>query len=243
MAESTTATSVGKMPLLIKHLRNVCHDFFALALVWFPVSSATRARVSPKQTAGVRLPEAAPHPPASTHSTSLARGSFTMSLQRPCCSKRTSGARVLSTTGFDKLRQHDDVRVPEPSQARHDLPRQQGLEHWQQDDQLQTESLLVSRHRQLLMTDFVINKSEAATGLFQGLRASLRQAKDLDLLRQGENSLASCLAAMVARNVVWTSSSWSSPDMLDPRSSATSCATRGLCSWTALEPKAGKWTR
>ena len=28
-----------------------------------------------------------------------------------------------------------------------------------QDDQLQTESLLVSRHRQLLMTDFVINES------------------------------------------------------------------------------------
>ena len=30
-----------------------------------------------------------------------------------------------------------------------------------QDDQLQTESLLVSRHRQLLMTDFVINESTA----------------------------------------------------------------------------------
>ena len=28
-----------------------------------------------------------------------------------------------------------------------------------QDDQLQVESLLVSRHRQLLMTDFVINES------------------------------------------------------------------------------------
>ena len=28
-----------------------------------------------------------------------------------------------------------------------------------QDDQLQTESLLVSRHHQLLMTDFVINES------------------------------------------------------------------------------------
>ena len=94
-------------------------------------------------------------------------------VRRPCCSKRTSGARVLPTTGFEELRRYDDVRVPEPShQARHDLPRRQGLEHRQaqsrallqlrkqlQDDQLQTESLLVSRHRQLLMTDFVINES------------------------------------------------------------------------------------
>ena len=114
-------------------------------------------------------------------------------LRRPCCSKRTSGARVLSATGFEELRRYDDVRVPEPShQARHDLPRRQGLEHRQ----------LVSRHRQLLMTDFVINEStvtgvqprgppEAATALFRSLRASLRQAKDLDLLRRqrrGENS-------------------------------------------------------
>ena len=64
-----------------------------------------------------------------------------------------------------------------------------------QDDQLQTESLLVSRHRQLLMTDFVIKSTvncwwynrgppEAATGLFRGLRASSRRAKDLDLLRR-----------------------------------------------------------
>ena len=53
-------------------------------------------------------------------------------VRRPCCSKRTSGARVLPTTGFEELRRHDDVRVPEPShQARHDLPRRQGLEHRQ----------------------------------------------------------------------------------------------------------------
>ena len=58
----------------------------------------------------------------------------------------------------------------------------------QVDDQLQVESLLVSRHRQLLMTDFVINREhrellvvqprgppEAATGLFQGLRVSSRR--------------------------------------------------------------------
>ena len=41
-------------------------------------------------------------------------------LRRPCCSKRTSDTRVLSTTGFEELRRYDDVRVPEPShQARH----------------------------------------------------------------------------------------------------------------------------
>ena len=52
-------------------------------------------------------------------------------VRRPCCSKRTS-ARVLPTTGFEELRRYDDVRVPEPShQARHDLPRRQGLEHRQ----------------------------------------------------------------------------------------------------------------
>ena len=51
-------------------------------------------------------------------------------VRRPCCS--TSGARVLFTTGFEELRRYDDVRVPEPShQARHDLPRRQGLEHRQ----------------------------------------------------------------------------------------------------------------
>ena len=57
-----------------------------------------------------------------------------------------------------------------------------------QDDQLQTESLLVSRHRQLLMTDFVINEStvncwwynprgppEAATQLFPGEHGSPRR--------------------------------------------------------------------
>ena len=98
----------------------------------------------------------------------------------PCCS--TSGARVLPTTGSEELQRHDDVRVPEPShQARHDLPKalntgkrppntEDKFVHLQsralmqlrkqlQDDQLQTESLLVSRHRQLLMTDFVINES------------------------------------------------------------------------------------
>ena len=65
-----------------------------------------------------------------------------------------------------------------------------------QDDQLQTESLLVSRHRQLLMTDFVINESTVNCWWYnpevlRGLRASSRRAKDLDLLRrqrQGENS-------------------------------------------------------
>ena len=41
-------------------------------------------------------------------------------------------AALLSATGFEELRRHDDVRVPEPShQARHDLPRRQGLEHRQ----------------------------------------------------------------------------------------------------------------
>ena len=33
-------------------------------------------------------------------------------LGRPCCSKRTFGARVLPTTGFEELRQNDDVRPP-----------------------------------------------------------------------------------------------------------------------------------
>ena len=49
-------------------------------------------------------------------------------LRRPCCSKRTSSAKVLSATGFEELRQYDNVRVPEPShQARHDPSRRQGL--------------------------------------------------------------------------------------------------------------------
>ena len=72
-----------------------------------------------------------------------------------------------------------------------------------QDDQLQTESLLVSpsptsddrlrhqrEHRELLVVQ-PRGPPEAATGLFRGLRASSRRAKDLDLLqrqRQGENS-------------------------------------------------------
>ena len=141
-------------------------------------------------------------------------------LRRPCCSKRTSGARVLSTTGFEELRRYDDVRVPEPShQARHDLPRRQGLELRQApaekrgrvcalaeqgplaapqaDDQLQVESLLVSRHRQLLMTDFVINESavncwwynpevhqKQPLDFFEAYGASSRRAKDLHLLRR-----------------------------------------------------------
>ena len=150
-------------------------------------------------------------------------------VRRPCCSKRTSGARVLPTTGFEELRRYDDVRVPEPShQARHDLPRRQGLEHRQAPAEhggrvraLAEQGPLAApqatpgrpvangepagvapsptsadrlrhqrEHRELLVVQ-PRGPPEAATGLFRGLRASSRRAKDSDLLqrqRQGENS-------------------------------------------------------
>ena len=93
--------------------------------------------------------------------------------------------RVLSATGFDEL-----SSLTRPSEATRRPPNTEDefvhlqsrallqLRKQLQDDQLQTESLLVSR---LLMTDFVINESAV---IFRGLRASSRRAKDLDLLRR-----------------------------------------------------------
>ena len=67
-------------------------------------------------------------------------------LRRPCCSKRTSGARVLSTTGFEELRRYDDVRVPEPShQARRDRALNSGKRLPKKEDEfvhLQSRALL-----------------------------------------------------------------------------------------------------
>ena len=80
-----------------------------------------------------------------------------------------------------------------------------------QDDQLQTESLLVSRHRQLLMTDFVINESTVNCWWYS---PEVHQKQPLDFFKaygrarderrtlifygdsgKGKTPLASCLAA------------------------------------------------
>ena len=129
-----------------------------------------------------------------------------------------------------------------------------------QDDQLQTESLLVSRHRQLLMTDFVINESAVNCWWYN---PEVHQKQPLDFFEaygrardkrrtlifygdssKGKTPLASCLAAMVARDAGLDEF------VMVSRSSATSCVTRGLCSWTSFRsaaatsaPKAGEWTR
>ena len=100
-----------------------------------------------------------------------------------------------------------------------------------QDDQLQTESLLVSRHRQLLMTDFVINESTVNCWWYN---PEVHQKQSLDFFEaygrarderrtlifygdsgKGKTPLASCLAAMVARDVGLDEFVMvSSPDML-----------------------------
>ena len=100
-----------------------------------------------------------------------------------------------------------------------------------QDDQLQTESLLVSRHRQLLMTDFVINESTVNCWWYN---PEVHQKQPLDFFEaygrahderrtlifygdsgKGKTPLASCLAAMVARDVGLDEFVMvSSPDML-----------------------------
>ena len=100
-----------------------------------------------------------------------------------------------------------------------------------QDDQLQTESLLVSRHRQLLMTDFVINESTVNCWWYN---PEVHQKQPLDFFEaygrarnerrtlifygdsgKGKTLLASCLAAMVARDVGLDEFVMvSSPDML-----------------------------
>ena len=86
-----------------------------------------------------------------------------------------------------------------------------------QDDQLQTESLLVSRHRQLLMTDFVINESTVNCWWYN---PEVHQKQPLDFFKaygrarderrtlifygdsgKGKTPLASCQAAVVARDV------------------------------------------
>ena len=168
-------------------------------------------------------------------------------VRRPCCSKRTS-ARVLPTTGFEELQRHDDVRVPEPSRdkALNTGKRPPNTEdefvHLQsralmqlrkqlQDDQLQTESLLVSRHRQLLMTDFVINEStvncwwynpevhqKQPLDFFEAYGRARDERRTLIFYRdsgKGKTPLASCLAAMVARDAGLDKFVMvSSPDML-----------------------------
>ena len=100
-----------------------------------------------------------------------------------------------------------------------------------QDDQLQTESLLVSRHRQLLMTDFVINEStvncwwynpevhqKQPLDFFEAYGQARDERRTLILYRdsgKGKTPLASCLAAMVARDVGLDEFVMvSSPDML-----------------------------
>ena len=100
-----------------------------------------------------------------------------------------------------------------------------------QDDQLQTESLLVSRHRQLLMTDFVINESTVNCWWYN---PEVHQKQPLDFFEaygrahderrtlifygdsgKGKTPLASCLAAMVARDAGLDEFVMvSSPDML-----------------------------
>ena len=81
---------------------------------------------------------------------------------------------------------------------------------------------------------------EAATGLFRGLRSKLATS-------EGPSSSTET-AAMVARDVGLDK--FVMVLCCDPRSSATSFVTRGLCSWTSFRsaaatsaPKAGEWTR
>ena len=84
-----------------------------------------------------------------------------------------------------------------------------------QDDQLQVESLLVSRHRQLLMTDFVIN--ESTVNFFEAYGQAHDERRTLIFYGdsgKGETPLASCLAAMVARDVGLDEFVMVSPDML-----------------------------
>ena len=171
-------------------------------------------------------------------------------VRRPCCSKQTSGARVLPTTGFEELRRYDDVLLAElhegPALQVHELVLSvrralagvQGLvasegrveldEMALELDQLETESLLVSRHRQLLMTDFVINES---TVNCWWCNPEVHQKQPLDFFSRrasderrtlifygdsgkGKTPLASCLVAMVARAGLDDFVMVSSPDML-----------------------------
>ena len=85
----------------------------------------------------------------------------------------------------------------------------------------------MSRHRQLLMTDFVINEStvnEAAAGLF-------RATGELDLLRrqrQGENSPGKLPGSHGPQRGPGRVRDGVSPDML-----RSAVVTRDLCSWTS----------
>ena len=119
-----------------------------------------------------------------------------------------------------------------------------------QDDQLQTESLLVSRHRQLLMTDFVINESTVNCWWYNP------EVHQKHLIFHGDSGkgntpLASCLAAMVARDVGLDEFVMvSSPDMLRSAVERSLLRDEILCSWTSFRsaaatsaPKAGEWTR
>ena len=148
-------------------------------------------------------------------------------LQQPCCSKRTSGARVLSATG---LTNYGDMTTSEFQSHLIKLDTT-----FRGDMRLQSRALLRAcwcraasptsddrlchqqEHRELLVVQ-PRGPPEAATGLFQGLRASLDERRTLIFYRdsgKGKTPLASCLAAMVARDVGLDEFVMvSSPDML-----------------------------
>ena len=70
-----------------------------------------------------------------------------------------------------------------------------------QDDQLQTESLLVSRHRQLLMTDFVINESTVNCWWYN---PEVHQKQPLDFFKAyGRSSTETAARGKLPWQVAW----------------------------------------
>ena len=114
--------------------------------------------------------------------------------------------------------------------------RRQGLEHRQApaDNRGRVYALAEQAPRDQVQVE--------SDGLLRGLRRA-RRAENPDLLRR-----QSCLAAVVARKMGLDKFVMVSSPCCDPRWSATSCETSGLCSWTSFRaaaasaPRAGEWT-